>query len=141
MVSELSSNKMIKCVYVLLVIFLTSSRSFGQTSLQQKQDVLCAWELLLAHMETGPLTTTKELMTEAAFASLMRGVKATEYAKALRSFSELLNKAPLTVRLLSPMEAVLEVGQLDKEAGFYPSAVRLEYQTGKWRLTGYYPSK
>lgn len=92
-------------------------------------------------METGPLTTTKELMTEAAFASLMRGVKATEYAKALRSFSELLNKAPLTVRLLSPMEAVLEVGQLDKEAGFYPSAVRLEYQTGKWRLTGYYPSK
>ncbi|UOQ74731.1 hypothetical protein [Hymenobacter cellulosilyticus] len=141
MLVDLGKCKMVKCAYVVLLVLLTSSYSFGQVPVRQEQEVRRAWKLLLAQMQTGTLAATKELMTDAAFASLTQGVKATEYAEALRRFSRQNKQEPVTVQVISPTEAIVEVGQLDVEAGFYLSEFDFEYQAGKWLLVAFYPNK
>ncbi|UOQ52554.1 hypothetical protein [Hymenobacter cellulosivorans] len=124
-----------------LLVFLSCSRAFGQTPDSKEQEVVRAWYALLTQMETGPLSATKALMSETAFASLVGEAKTTEHAEKLRCWAEITRHSPLTLHLTGPTEAYLEVGRLDPEAGCYPSGFELHYQEGKWRLEGFYPSK
>ena len=133
---------MTKCACMVMLVLLGHAfPSFGQVPSHQEKEVARAWHRLLKQLETGSLAASKGLMTDTAFTSLTQGVKPTAHAEALRRVAVLYQQEPLTVQLLSPTQAALEVGRLDIEAGLYPSGFRIEYRAGKWQLVAYYPSK
>ena len=124
-----------------MLVLLSSSRLFGQTRGTQEQEVARAWYALLAQMESGPLSATKELLSETAYASITNAARIPEHAARLREFAAVMRDAPLRVQLFSPTEASLELGELNVEAGIYPSGVVLEYKQGKWHLTAFFAAK